>query len=110
MIKKANEGLATNGFYMALNECFKCHERDPEFLIKLYGYTVCKLCKSGLGLLQDKTIKKHQNNSERKALLSDVDVPLFHEEVQMRLNKMDRDYIGKRIKLLHILDRLDKIP
>ena len=77
-------------------------------LIDLYGYTVCPACKIKLGLFQDKTIQRH-NSTFAKAKENNPGRPSYEEEVRNRLIHLDKDYISKRIKLLHIQDRLQHL-
>lgn len=85
--------------------CFRCEETEKSSLLDLYGYTVCKACESKLGLYQDPTIKKHVSSFEIARQFS-PEKPTYAEEVDIRLRAMERDYIGKRLKLLHIQARL----
>jgi len=74
--------------------CFQCGKKGT----KLYGYTICDSCKSKLGLFTDETIKKyHTNNSG------------FEKEINNRFILLDTDYKKKKLKLLHVKDRLKKI-
>lgn len=69
---------------------------------KIFDYIICDSCKTKLGLFTDDTIKKHI------ALYKKSDkMRSYKDEVRYRLNFIEKDYIKKRIKLLHILDRLE---
>jgi len=70
-------------------QCFDCGKNGT----KMYNYIICDSCKSKLRLFTDKTIKKYNSKT-------------FSEEIQKRLDKLDKDYIKKRIKLLHIKEQL----
>ncbi|TRX47053.1 hypothetical protein FNH22_30625 [Fulvivirga sp. M361] len=85
--------------------CFRCAEEDESFLEDLYGYTVCNACTIKLGLYHDETIQKHASSYQRAKDL-DPAKPSYQEEVDRRLVMMEKDYIAKRIKLLHIRYRL----
>lgn len=85
--------------------CFRCQEDEVEVLENLFGYTVCKACITKLGLYHDQTIKKHKASFERARELNPAK-PTYKDEVDYRLSMMEKDYISKRIKLLHIRDRL----
>ena len=80
--------------------CFQCGDKGDD----LYGYTVCADCKSKLGLFTDATIKKHialyQDPAKKRS---------YAQEIKYRLDFVEKDYIKKKLKLLHILDRLDHI-
>lgn len=85
--------------------CFRCDESDESQLVDLYGYKTCQECKSKLGLLQDKTIKRHYTAFE-KARAVDPKVISYEEEIANRFVTLEKDYISKLIKLLHVQDRL----
>lgn len=82
-------------------ECEICGEVHPTETI--YSYNICSKCESTLGLFSDKTIIKHIETGiyeSKKAYIQEID---------RRLKIMKQDYIKKRIKLLHISDRLGKV-
>ena len=79
-------------------KCFQCGKRGSE----LYGYTICDECKSKLGLLTDETINKHLMLYKKKNRS-------YEDEIRRRLDFIDRDYKKKRIKLLYVLDMLERI-
>jgi hypothetical protein len=72
--------------------CFNCGKKGTN----IYGYTICDSCKSKLKLFSDETIKKHYLKNPEK----------FSKEIQRRLGFIDKDYIKKRIKLLHVQEQL----
>ncbi len=77
--------------------CFQCGQPGAE----LFGYPICETCKAQLGLFTDATIQKHiagyqQPGRERT----------YEQEIQYRLEFMEKDYIKKRIKLLYIQERV----
>jgi len=88
--------------------CFRCGESYGNRHTDLYGFNVCGRCKPKLGLLKDQTIKKHISSFE-KAKKEFPDNPSFEQEISDRLIILDRDYIRKKIKLLHIQERLKQI-
>lgn len=88
--------------------CFGCGETEESSITEFYGYTVCKACQVKLGLFQDETIKKHVDSFQR-ANQRDPNKPLYQEEVRNRLVLLDKDYLPKRIKLLHIQSRLKEV-
>jgi DNA-directed RNA polymerase subunit RPC12/RpoP len=61
----------------------------------LYDYPICSACESQIALMADETIKKHFSHN-----------PSFENEAKFKLDYLEKDYIRKKIKLLHILDRL----
>ena len=70
----------------------------------LFGYTICDVCKSSLGLFTDETIKKHislYDNSDKNHS--------YEEEIRDRFIILEKDYIKKRIKLFHIQERLKHV-
>jgi len=73
--------------------CFQCGNKGAN----MYGYTICDSCKSKLKLFTDETIRKHialyrKPTKDRS----------YEEEIRFRLDFVEKDYIRKRIKLLHI--------
>ncbi len=88
--------------------CFSCGNINRNDISKLYGYFVCKACESTLGLLRDATIRKHIASYEKKRE-SVPENSNYREEIDYRLKFMEEDYTKKRIKLLHIRDRLKKL-
>ena len=87
------------------NACYRCGETQNNSLEELYGYTVCTGCKRKLGLFLDPTIERHVADYQ-KAHEEDPEHRTYLQEVVYLLDYMEKDYIGKRIKLLHIKDRL----
>lgn len=77
------------------NVCFFC--KNPGN--KLFDYYVCTDCEKKLGLLSEKTISRH-NDSYKKKNKS------FEDEIKYRLDFIEKDYVKKRIKLLHIRSKL----
>lgn len=88
------------------NQCYKCEGESGKDNLVLHGYIICDSCKSKLGLLQDKTIKRHFLSFE-KTKKEDPNNQSFEENIHNRLVCLDKDYISKRIKLSHILERLE---
>lgn len=81
----------------AMEACFDCGKNTKDLL---YGYYICDSCKSKLRLFKKDTIKKHNT----------VNPENFSKEIQRRLNFLDKDYIKKRIKLLHVQEQLKNLP
>ncbi|MEI7579463.1 MAG: hypothetical protein WCJ58_05515 [bacterium] len=82
------------------NHCVFCQEKANN----LYGILICDTCKAKLGLFSDATIKKHIElyaNSEKNRS--------YEEEIRYRLKFIEADYLKKKIKLLHILARLESL-
>jgi hypothetical protein len=86
-----------------VKQCFQCDKAadGQEF----HGYSICKTCKSELGLMQDDALKGHLL-SYKKIKDKDPKKPSFEEEVRDRLSILEKAYISKKIKLLHIQERL----
>ncbi len=72
--------------------CFQCGKNGAD----MFGYAICDSCKSKLGLFTDATIKKYDSMK-------------FREEISNRLKILEKDFIKKKIKLLHIQERLKQI-
>ncbi len=67
----------------------------------LYGITVCKTCESDLRLYNDATIARQETEYKASARYDSLKA-----EVADRLIIMEKDYIKKRIRLLHMLHKL----
>ena len=89
-------------------QCFQCGGAHGSPNLDLFGYTICTTCKSKLGLFQDKTVQRHVASFE-KAKEQNSNLPSYLEEVEHRLICLEKDYIRKRIKLLHIQERINDI-
>lgn len=83
-----------------MTKCFQCGERGSKFL----GYAVCDACKSKLGLYSDETINKHLERYRTSGNNYD-----YEDEVNERLELLEIDYIRKRLKLLHIQQRIQQL-
>jgi hypothetical protein len=91
---------------MKKKQCYKCDQSlEPNNALELFGYTICKPCKKDLGLLQDRTIEKHLNSFD-SSYNSKFDSKSYSEEIDHRLDYIEKYYISSKIKLLHIKDRL----
>jgi len=80
-------------------KCFNC---ASDTINKKYEVPICHSCESGLKLFTDDTIirqKKEYKGSENYSS--------YQDEISQRMILLERDYLKKRIKLLHILERLD---
>lgn len=82
------------------NRCCQCG--DARKLKNLYGYNFCSACESKLGLHQDKTILK---NAARFAATKEHS---YEREVVERLQRMEKDFATTKVKLMHILERLNE--
>ena len=80
-------------------KCFNCNANGEEF----YGYYICESCKSNLKLFTDFKIMKYiaEYNEDKERT--------FKEEMEYRLDFVEKDYIKKKIKLKYILDRIKEI-
>jgi hypothetical protein len=78
------------------NICVVCGENGKEYL----GYIICNKCLSKLKLLSDEKIKKYLAVNKLKNGRS------FEEEIKFRLILIEKDYIKKKIKLLHVMERI----
>ena len=81
--------------------CSQCGAQSK--LSNLYGFVFCVRCESKLGLHSDKTILKNADGYATSKPVS------YEEEVVERLQKMDRDFIKAKVKLMHILERLGEL-
>ncbi|MEM7372951.1 MAG: hypothetical protein AAF587_30295 [Bacteroidota bacterium] len=87
-------------------QCFKCQGKRGQVSKHIYGYPMCEICYSKLGLLSDTTIKKHALSHEDTRGYDPLH-PSFEDEINRRLEAVEKSYINTRIKLLHILERLN---
>ena len=78
-----------------MKTCFNCGKAG----IRMFGYTICDSCKSGLRLFSMKTIQKHYAKDPAK----------FSADMDHRLEFLEKDYIKKKLKLLHVKEQLKKI-
>lgn len=81
--------------------CFNCGNEGALF----HGYRVCDACISKLRLFNDATIERQQkeyNNDQRKK-------HFYGEEIDRRLEVLEKDCIKKKLKLLHVKERLKHI-
>ena len=58
-----------------------------------------------MGLFQTKTIQRHIA-AYAKAKAIDPTQRTYKEEIQQKLVHLEKDYIGKKIKLLYLLDQV----
>ena len=80
-------------------KCFNCGSNADS---QIYGIPFCISCESDLRLFTDETIIRQRieyKGSDKYAS--------YQDEVSDRLILLERDYLKKRIKLLHILERID---
>ncbi len=82
-------------------KCFNCGLNTD---IQKFGIAICSICEAELRLFTDDTIIRQ--NKEYKSSDKYASYP---EEVSDRLILLEKDYLKKRIKLFHILERIDSI-
>ena len=75
--------------------CFICGGKGEG----MYGFAVCDSCRPKLKLLSDKTIRRHYLKNPEK----------FSREIRRRLDYLEKDHIMKKIKLLHVQERLKRL-
>ncbi len=80
------------------NLCFQCGRQGKD----LCGISVCDSCKSKLGLFIDETIKKHIALYKAKGRS-------YEAEIAKRLDFIEKDFTKKKIKLLHIRERIKEL-
>lgn len=78
--------------------CYKCNGEQTSPLNELFGYTICESCIKDLGLLTEKTIKRHFDNRSN-----------YYDETKERLEFVEKKYRSSKVKLLHILEQLEKL-
>ena len=76
-------------------KCFQCGRKGFD----MFGHTICNSCKSKLKFFTDSTIKKYYLKNPEK----------FSREIKTRLEKLEKDYIKKKIKLLHVQKQIKNI-
>jgi hypothetical protein len=80
-------------------KCFNC---SAETTNQRYQITICPACEQDLRLFTDETIarqKAEYKPSEKYAA--------YDDEITDRLAFIEKDYLKKKIKLLHVLERLE---
>lgn len=80
-------------------KCFNC---GAETTNQRYEITICAACEQDLRLFTDETIarqKAEYQPSEKYAA--------YDDEIAGRLVFLEKDYLKKKIKLLHVLERLE---
>jgi len=82
--------------------CCQCDARGD--MVELFGYYFCGPCESKLGLHSDKTILKNVASCKLPEPLT------YEDEVTGRLDAMESNFIKGKVKLLHILERLNVLP
>jgi hypothetical protein len=76
--------------------CLFCAQKGND----RYGYVICDSCTKKLGLSTDKAIQRYV------AIYKKTKKHSFKQEVRDRLVFIEKEYAKKRIKLLHIQERL----
>ncbi len=64
---------------------------------------VCEECRMKISFLTDDTIRKHIE------LFRHAQKTSYKEEIQRRLTLVEKEYIVKKLKLLHVLKRVEVI-
>lgn len=75
-----------------------CYNCGKETVKEMFNYPICDSCKSKLKLFTDETIKKYYSKNPEE----------FSNEIQRRLDFIEIDYITKKIKLLHVKEKIWK--
>lgn len=65
----------------------------------IYGYNICDSCKQGLRLFTAQTIKRYHRS----------DPGGFRGEIRRRMEYVEKDYIRKKIKLLDVMEKIERI-
>ena len=84
------------------NSCYRCKEVDSSQLLTLHGYVICGSCQSKLRLFNDKTILNYIHKFDNPAMSNNA----YLEDVDSKLEIVERIYIDKKIKLKHIRKRI----
>ncbi len=79
-----------------MGKCFNCKKNTAK---KMHSFFFFFSCKSKLRLFTDATIRKYNSKGSEK----------FSKEIQKRLDNLEKGYIGKKIKLLHVQEQLKRI-
>ena len=93
---------------MTKTTCYKCGEHENGRLEELYGHSICKYCIKVLALFKDETIRRHLDNFNPQNYKR-FNSKTYKQEIENRLKFIEEDYINKRIKLMHVLDRLRQL-
>jgi len=86
------------------NVCYNCDGEKAAPLTEIFGYTVCEACVKDLGLFTDKTIIKHRDHHDADPVLRN-----YEDEIEYRLDYIEKYYISSKIKLLHLKERLEHL-
>lgn len=86
------------------NLTMKCFNRGSETDHKKYEIPICHSCETHLRLFNDDTIIRQIKEYKPSEKYSS-----YQDEISRRVLLVERDYFKKRIKLFHILGRLEKI-
>ena len=81
--------------------CCQCESRGGT--VNLYDYHFCAECESSLKLHSKETILKNSKSCNLPEPFT------YGDEVAERLQTMEKDFIKKKVKLLHILERLREL-
>lgn len=79
--------------------CFNCGTETGN---QRYEITICAACEQDLRLFTDETIARQ--NAEYKP---SEKYAAYTDEIADRLVFLEKDYLKKKIKLLHVLERLE---
>ena len=93
---------------MTKETCYKCGEYESNRLEDLYGFTICESCIKTLALFKDKIIKRHLDNFDPENYKR-FNSKTYKQEIENRLKFIEEDFINKKIKLMHVLDRLKQL-
>jgi hypothetical protein len=80
-------------------KCFNC---GAETTNQRYKITICPACEKDLRLFSDETIAR-----QRAEYQSSEKYAAYDDEIADRLVFLEKDYLKKKIKLLHVLERLE---
>ncbi|KAB2859368.1 MAG: hypothetical protein F9K09_02435 [Flavobacteriales bacterium] len=79
-------------------KCFNCAADTNH---KKYEIPICHSCETGLKLFTDDTIMRQKKEYKCSEKYSS-----YLDEIAHRIILLENDYLKKKIKLLHVLERL----
>ena len=82
----------------------KCLNCGAETTNQRYQIAICPACEQDLRLFTDETIARQK--AEYKP---SEEYATYNDEIADRLVFLEKDYLKKKIKLLHVLERLEHL-
>lgn len=87
-----------------ITTCSLCDESDAKQIEIMYEYPICSNCIKKFRLHTDHSLNKYilDMDAQKKENPSNL---TFREEMERRLELVEKEYIKKKVKIKYILDR-----